>query len=99
MRITNNRSRGAWFNYRVNGMPKREYLKAFETREISEVTNIDQTLHERTIGNFTEVVPDASTAITTNVISTRNVNKVNTKKPFINTNQQTDGNWEIEYTI
>jgi len=98
MKITNNRSRAAWFNYRVDGMPKRVFLKGYETREIADVTDIDQSVHNRTIGNFTDAVPDASTAITTNIVSTKKTPQVNTNKPSISTNQQTDGNWEIEYT-
>lgn len=98
MKITNNRSRAAWFHYRVSGMPKRVFLKAYETREITDVTNIDQTVHNRTIGNFTDVVPNGSTGITTNVVSAKKVAQVDKDKPLISTNQQTDGNWEIEYT-
>ena len=97
MKITNNRSRGAWFNYRVDGMPKRVYLKPYETMEISSFTDIDQTLHNRTIGNFTDIVPDASTGITTNVISARKVAQVDNSKPFISPEQQVNGNWEVKY--
>lgn len=97
MKITNNRSRGAWFNYRVDGMPQKVYLKPYETFEILEFTDIDQTSHNRTIGNFTEIVPDASTGITTNVVSTKNVAKVDNSKPFISPEQQVSGNWEVKY--
>ncbi|MDG1950768.1 MAG: hypothetical protein P8J32_08215 [bacterium] len=96
MRITNNRSRGAWFNYRVNGMPKRVYLKGYETLNIPDITSQDQTVHNRTISNFAATKPIADSAETTSVITTKNVQKVNDRK--VGYDQQTDGNFEVEYT-
>jgi len=97
MKITNNRSRGAWFNYKVGGMPKRVFIKGSETFEVSDFTDINQTNHNRSISNFTAAKPAADSGITTNVITTKNVAAVNGAK-VIGTNQQTDGNFEVEYT-
>ena len=96
MRITNNRSRGAWFNYKVDGMPKRVYLKGYETLNVTDVTEIDQTSHNRTISNFAATKPIADSGETTTTLTTKNVQKVNDRK--IGYNQQTDGNFEVEYT-
>lgn len=96
MRITNNRSRGAWFNYRVNGMPKRVYLKGYETLNVPDIVDIDQPVHNRTISNFAAVKPIADSGQTTNVVTTKKTQKVNDRK--IGFNQQTDGNFEVEYT-
>lgn len=97
MRITNNRSRGAWFNYRANGMPKRVFIKGYETFEVADFTDINQTTHNRTIANFAAEKPAADSGQTTNTVTTKNVSAVNDAK-VIGTNQQTDGNFEVQYT-
>lgn len=98
MKIINNRTRGAWFNYKVGGMPKRVYLKPYETFEVSDFTNVDQTLHNRTISNYSEIKPAVDSGQTTNVTTVKNVAAVDTDKKFISTAQQVDGNFSIKYT-
>lgn len=97
MKITNNRSRGAWFNFRVNGMPKREYFKPYETRELADYTDINQSSHNRTISNFSITKPAADSGETTNIVTTKKTASVNDDK-VIGTAQQTDGNFEVKYT-
>jgi hypothetical protein len=85
MKITNNRSRAAWFHYKVDGMTKKVFIKGYETFNIPNLSDIDQTNHNRTISNFTG-----------ETTSIRGVKKVNDRK--IGFDQQTDGNFEVEYT-
>ena len=98
MKITNNRSRGAWFNYKVNGMPKRVFIKAYETLEVSDVTDVDQTRHHKTISNFSAAKPAADSGQTTNVITTRGVDSVDEAREPISPAQQATRNFEIKYT-
>lgn len=96
MRITNNRSRGTWFHYKVNGVPKRVFLKGYETFNVTDIVDVDQTTHNRTISNFAAAKPAADSGETTNIVTTKNVAKVSARP--IGYGQQTDGNFEIEYT-
>lgn len=98
MKITNNRSKGAWFNYRVNGMPKRIFLKAYETFEVSDFTDIDQTNHHKTISNFSDVKPIADSGQTTNVITFRDVDNVDEVREPIGPSQQIAGNFSVKFT-
>ncbi len=96
MKISNNRTTSAWFNYRANGAPMRVYLQPFETFEIPEYNDVDQSLHHKTISNFSDQKPLADSGITTNTVSVRGVAAVNSQKG-IEINQQLRGNFEIKY--
>lgn len=98
MKITNNRSRGAWFNYRVKGMPKRIFLKAYETSEVSDFTDIDQSNHHKTISDFSDSKPIFDSGQTTNVITTRDIDNVDEVREPVGPSQQIARNFSVKFT-
>ena len=95
MKVTNNRSNAATFIYKWNNQVQKEYFAAFQQRNFSNLTHIDQVLSRQYIVNRT-TSGTGTTASNFTTVSTPGLanNRVVDANKVVN--KQTDGFWEIE---
>ncbi len=108
MRVTNNRATNAWFNYRINGVPKKVFVGAYKTINLRELHDVNDVSSKRAIANFSSTTVPSNSPLSaytdTNsvVVPTGRIDKVDKQgmrsgNVNFTTDHQTKGRWEIEW--